>query len=116
MPSPTPASSKIIYAVRTNAFSDNLPVIPSESSVEHHSVLFRLDIDLTVTRAGAPVAGLTIPFLVSGTFSHARMLKPTDATGKSVLRLATTLTIMSAVDRRQSMPGRLTAATLKRRG
>lgn len=79
----------IEYSIKTNKFGDQLPIIPKGAKVAHKTVQFQLDIDITVTCGGVPMPGLRIPFRVSGDASHARMLRPTDAKGKAVLRLAT---------------------------
>jgi 3D (Asp-Asp-Asp) domain-containing protein len=85
----TGAQSTIAYAIKANSFKDTLPIIPNDSIVLFKSVLFRVDIGITVTRGKAAVAGQTISFSVSGGPSHARMLSSTDINGKATLRLDT---------------------------
>jgi 3D (Asp-Asp-Asp) domain-containing protein len=91
----SPASAiggAIKYQLKTNAFGDTLPIIPSDSKVLFGSVLFRVDIEITVTRAGAAVFGTAPTFRVTGVHSHARVLRTTDHQGKTTLRLETRIT------------------------
>ncbi|HLK67880.1 MAG TPA: hypothetical protein VKU19_30820 [Bryobacteraceae bacterium] len=90
---PPPAvKGAITYTVKKNAFGDTLPVIPKESRVSGGMLLFRVDIDVVVTRSGSPAKQANVAFKVTGTHSHARLLAPTDASGKAVLRLETRYT------------------------
>lgn len=82
-------ASSIAYAPKTNAFGDTLPVIPKDSRVSSGSVLFRLDFEVLFTRLGKPAKDTFIQFLVSGVYSHAKLLKSTDQEGKATLRLET---------------------------
>jgi 3D (Asp-Asp-Asp) domain-containing protein len=80
-------ASNIAYTIQQNQFGDALAIIPSESSVQSGSILYRLDLEMAVTRNDAPASGLTIGFRVSGVQSHARQIGPTGAGGKATLRL-----------------------------
>jgi len=87
---PTIAAQGVIaYAIKQNSFNDSLPIIPLGSGVSFHSVLFRVDIEISVARGNAPAVGQAISFRVSGGPSNARMLSPTDRNGKATLRLET---------------------------
>jgi 3D (Asp-Asp-Asp) domain-containing protein len=79
--------SNIAYSFSQNQFGDLLPIIPADSNVQFGSVLYRLDIDITVTRNGQPAAGQNMAFRVSGVHSHARQIGATDGSGQATLRL-----------------------------
>jgi hypothetical protein len=85
----TAVGGVVQYSLRTNVFGDYLPVIPAESFVAFGSVLFRMDLDVALSLNGKPVVGQTIPFVVSGVHSSARLLQPTDHEGRSILRMET---------------------------
>jgi len=80
-------ASNIAYTIKKNPFGDTLPTIPSDSRVLFDSPLYRLDIEIIVTRKGAPAAHQSIHFQVTGVHSHARLLTPTSLAGKATLRL-----------------------------
>ena len=89
MSTSTAVGAVITYIIKQNTFGDSLPVIPSDSMVEFHSVLFRLDLEVELSVNGNAAAGVDIPFKVTGVHSCARLLQPTDCEGRSILRLET---------------------------
>jgi hypothetical protein len=85
----TAVGGVVAYTVKRNVFGDCLPIIPRESFVAFGAVLFRVDIEVVLSLNGRPVTGVSTPFVVSGTYSSARLLHLTDEEGASVLRLET---------------------------
>jgi hypothetical protein len=79
----------VTYSIKNNVFGDSLPVIPAESFVAFGSVLFRVDLEVTLSLNGKPAQDVTVPFVVSGQHSSARLLQPTADDGTAVLRLET---------------------------
>jgi len=101
----------LAWEIQNNQFGDKLPVIPTESRVEHGKILYRLKIKATVhsSSQNGQIAGRTIEVKSNRGDDQVRVSGPTASDGSAIVTLETRKP--GALQLSTSTPG-ITAAPL----